>query len=140
MYSYRYERLVQWGDCDPAGIIFFPNYLRWVADGLSQMFLELGFDPAKRPEPDIIIGMPSVGCALQFHIPAKVHDRIIHEIRVARIGRKSATFAHRFLRGADCLAAAEETRIWALMKVSTQELDSIQISNEMRGLLESGAL
>jgi acyl-CoA thioesterase FadM len=27
--SFRTEILVAWGDCDPAGIVYYPNYFHW---------------------------------------------------------------------------------------------------------------
>ena len=27
------ERDVTWGDCDPAGIIYYPTYFRWIDAG-----------------------------------------------------------------------------------------------------------
>ncbi|BEU28074.1 hypothetical protein PBP221_82140 (plasmid) [Paraburkholderia sp. 22B1P] len=33
---------VQFGDCDPAGIVFFPNYLRWVDAAFHAHFIQCG--------------------------------------------------------------------------------------------------
>jgi 4-hydroxybenzoyl-CoA thioesterase len=27
--SSRHEVAVEWGDCDPAGIVYYPAYFRW---------------------------------------------------------------------------------------------------------------
>ena len=27
--SSRHEVTVEWGDCDPAGIVYYPSYFRW---------------------------------------------------------------------------------------------------------------
>ena len=29
-FTTRMHRTVEWGDCDPAGIIFYPTYYRWM--------------------------------------------------------------------------------------------------------------
>ena len=29
-FTTRMQRTVEWGDCDPAGIIFYPTYYRWM--------------------------------------------------------------------------------------------------------------
>ena len=136
MHAYRYERLVQWGDCDPAGIIYFPNYLRWVADGLTALFLDLGVDPTDSKDRDTITGLPSVNCSLSFHSPARYHDRITHEIRIARLGTKSLDVAHRFSRADACLAEAQERRVWAEMNIRDGKLTAVPIPGDIRTMLE----
>ena len=39
MRHFTYDRRVNWSECDPGGIIFFPHYARWMVDGLNEMFL-----------------------------------------------------------------------------------------------------
>jgi acyl-CoA thioesterase FadM len=38
-------RDVTWGDCDPAGIIFYPNYFRWIDSGTWNLFFTVGLTP-----------------------------------------------------------------------------------------------
>ena len=38
---------VHWGDCDPAGIIFYPTYFLWFDAASWNMFAEVGYH-AKR--------------------------------------------------------------------------------------------
>ena len=37
--SFEYSIDVSWGDCDPAGIIYYPNYFRWF-DATYNAFLQ----------------------------------------------------------------------------------------------------
>ena len=60
MRTYRYDRLMQWSECDAGGIIFFPNYARWMVDGLNQMFLSLGIDPNAILDAETRGGLPDV--------------------------------------------------------------------------------
>ena len=36
-------RLLHWGECDPGGIIFSPNYPRWMIEGVTEMLLSTVF-------------------------------------------------------------------------------------------------
>ena len=45
MSSYSYSRRLNWSECDPGGIVFFPNYARWAVDGLNEMFQSDGYTP-----------------------------------------------------------------------------------------------
>ena len=33
---------VEFGDCDPAGIVFYPNYFRWMDVGTRRFFASCG--------------------------------------------------------------------------------------------------
>ena len=36
---------VQFGDCDPAGIVFFPNFNRWMDESSAAFFVACGVPP-----------------------------------------------------------------------------------------------
>lgn len=36
---------VQFGDCDPAGIVFFPNFYRWMDAASLAFFMQCGLPP-----------------------------------------------------------------------------------------------
>jgi YbgC/YbaW family acyl-CoA thioester hydrolase len=107
----RFQCRVQWGDCDPAGIIFYPTYFRWM-DSASWAFLEqVGFD-AKRMQREHR-AMPLVAAECQFLAPAGHGDRCEVRSRIGRFGGKSFLLLHDIVRedGA-ALAKGSETRVW----------------------------
>jgi YbgC/YbaW family acyl-CoA thioester hydrolase len=103
---------VQWGDCDPAGIIFYPTYFRWM-DAASWAFLRrAGYDPKRMREEHI--AMPLVDARCDFLAPALHGDACEVRSRILRLGGKSFVVGHeiRRLDGA-VLAQGVETRVWA---------------------------
>ena len=40
--SSRHEVTVEWGDCDPAGIVYYPSYFRWCDQATYRLFLAAG--------------------------------------------------------------------------------------------------
>ena len=58
MRHYTYDRRLNWSECDPGGIIFFPHYARWMVDGLNEMFLGFG-DRPDRAEGRERLGRPA---------------------------------------------------------------------------------
>ena len=40
---------VHWGDCDPAGIIFYPTYFRWMDAAAWALLESVGYDARRRP-------------------------------------------------------------------------------------------
>jgi len=107
----RFDCRVHWGDCDPAGIIFYPTYFRWM-DAATWAFWELvGFDAERlRTEHR---AMPLVSAECQFLAPARQGDRCHVLSRIGRFGGKSFVVLHHIQRS-DGVALAEgsETRVW----------------------------
>ncbi|HEU4645390.1 MAG TPA: acyl-CoA thioesterase [Burkholderiales bacterium] len=102
---------VQWGDCDPAGIIFYPTYFRWMDAACWALFASVGYD-AKRMRAEHL-AMPLVCADCQFLYPAEQGDRCEVRSSIVRFGGKSFVVAHEVQR-ADGMALAKgtETRVW----------------------------
>ncbi len=103
---------VQWGDCDPAGIIFYPTYFRWM-DAATWGFMDsVGYDPRRMRSEHL--SMPLVSADCQFLFPAAHGDHCEVRSRIARFGGKSFTVAHDVVRSdGAALAKGSETRVWA---------------------------
>ncbi|HEV2571632.1 thioesterase family protein [Methylocella sp. CPCC 101449] len=131
---YSYERLVHWGECDPAGIIFFPNYARWMVEGLNAFLLDLGFDPHGGISEMSIGGLPAVRSTFEYSAPAYLHARVVHAIEVKSLGAKSLTFAHTISQGEKILAKAEDVRVWVEFEPGGK-IQSRAIPERLRALL-----
>ena len=83
---------VQWGDCDPAGIIFYPTYFRWMDAACWSMFAGVGYD-AKRMRAEHL-AMPLVSADCQFLYPAEQADRCEVRSRILGFGGKSFVVGH----------------------------------------------
>ena len=102
---------VHWGDCDPAGIIFYPTYFRWVDAASWALFEAAGFGPKWMK--DHHMAMPLVSADCQFLAPALHGDRCEVRSRIARFGGKSFVVEHDIVRSdGTALARAKETRVW----------------------------
>jgi YbgC/YbaW family acyl-CoA thioester hydrolase len=102
---------VHWGDCDPAGIIFYPTYFRWM-DAATWAFMEsVGYGP-KRMRAEHL-AMPLVSASCDFLAPAEQGDRCEVRSRILRFGGKSFALAHEIVRADGTpLAKGGETRVW----------------------------
>jgi 4-hydroxybenzoyl-CoA thioesterase len=102
---------VHWGDCDPAGIIFYPTYFRWM-DAATWSFVEsVGYGP-KRMRAEHL-AMPLVSADCQFLAPAQHGDRCEVRSRIARFGGASFVVAHDIVRNdGTTLAKGSEKRVW----------------------------
>jgi YbgC/YbaW family acyl-CoA thioester hydrolase len=108
----RFACEVQWGDCDPAGIIFYPTYFRWFDAASWAFFASVGYT-AKRLRAEGR-AMPLVGAESQFMQPAGQADRCEVRSRIVRFGGKSFVVAHEVVRSDGMLMAkGAETRVWS---------------------------
>ena len=105
---------VRFGDCDPAGIVYYPRYFEmfnnlvedWCADGLGTSFQELiGVRE---------LGLPLASVQTDFAATSKLGDALRAELSVQRIGSSSITVAIRLL-GADGFERVRATLVLVLM-------------------------
>jgi len=107
----RFACQVHWGDCDPAGMIFYPTYFRWIDAASWALFDAAGYSAQwmKREH----IAMPLVSAQCEFLAPAVQGDRCEVRSRIGRFGGKSFTVEHDIVRSDETpLARAQETRVW----------------------------
>jgi 4-hydroxybenzoyl-CoA thioesterase len=107
----RFACQVHWGDCDPAGIIFYPTYFKWMDSATWAFFAQVGYH-AKRMKAEHL-AMPLVSAQSEFVFPAEQGDRCEVRSRIERFGGKSFAVAHEVVReDGTMLARGLETRVW----------------------------
>jgi 4-hydroxybenzoyl-CoA thioesterase len=113
MYVHRREITIEWGDCDPAGIVFFPNYLKYFDAATNALFLSaLGLNKYGMVKKYGIVGIPLVDIATRFIIPSVFGDVVTIESTVVEIRRSSFRMQHRLLKGDALAVEGFETRVW----------------------------
>ena len=84
---YRHSRIVRFGECDPAGVAYYPEFFNWFHQAMEACFEEyLGVSYAEVIE---TIGFPAVQTSAEFRTPLPVGSRIDIEVRIERLGRSS---------------------------------------------------
>jgi 4-hydroxybenzoyl-CoA thioesterase len=104
---------IEWGDCDPAGIVFYPRYfamfdhstttLITAACGLSKYELLKTYDFA---------GYPMVDTRARFMIPCRFGDDVTIDSAFAKLGRSSFEIEHRLFKKGELCLEGFETRVW----------------------------
>jgi len=114
MFVNRRSVTIEWGDCDPAGIVFFPRYFAMFDASTAHLFAAaLGYDKFALRKRFGIVGFPIVDTSAKFIIPSRYGETVTIESSISRFGRSSFGVAHRLLRGTDLAIDASETRVWA---------------------------
>lgn len=102
---------LHWGDCDPAGIIFYPTYFRWFDSATWAFLASVGYT-ARRMRAEHL-AMPLVAADCQFKAPAQQEDRAEVRSTILRWGGKSFVIRHAVVRAdGTLLAEGSETRVW----------------------------
>ncbi len=81
---------VEFGDCDPAHIVFYPNFFRWM-DAASLHYFRAAGVPNwhQREAADGVLGTPLVDAKARFIVPATYGDEIEIETTIAEWRNKS---------------------------------------------------
>jgi 4-hydroxybenzoyl-CoA thioesterase len=131
---------VEFGDCDPAQIVFYPNFLRWTDAASLRFFAAAGIAPwHQRAEAahDGIIGTPVVEIDVRFVAPATYGDAIIVETTVTDWRRTSFVMDHRVCRDDTLLVTARETRVFARRHPSDpRRIEAVPIPADIRSRFE----
>lgn len=103
---------VQFGDCDPARIAYYPKLVVWVDHSTHHLFESAGFS-VRDLQLSRGIQVPVVGLSVRFLTPAIWGDEIEIESHIARWGSKSFEVQHRLTNVAtsEPIAEATETRV-----------------------------
>lgn len=116
-----YTLRVEFGDCDPARIVWFPNFFRWIDAASRDFFVQCGVPPWHETEARLgIIGTPLVDTHAKFIQTASYGDVLRIHTRIAEWRGKSFVQRYRVLRdnpmaegGNDLIMECDEVRIFA---------------------------
>jgi len=104
---------IEFGDCDPAGIVYFPRYLEWFDAALQNHFRACGLAKA-----DIIarwgfVAFPVVDLKVTYSVTSTFHEEVVIETAILEMRRSSFVVRHRLMRGETVAVESVETRVWA---------------------------
>ena len=103
---FRREKRIRFQHCDPAGIVFYPQYFVLIHELMEDWFtLALGEDYAAMVR-EKGVGMPAVKVEAEFLAPNPLGDVIAFELSVTKLGASSVTLrVQGTARGAPCIRA-----------------------------------
>lgn len=130
--SFSRMRQIRFTDCDPAGIVFYPQYFvmfndlveDWVDTALVIGYRKLIIDRR--------VGLPTVRVEADFRVASHMGDAVTLSLAVERIGGRSLTLNLR-CEGAD--GAARMTMRQVLVTTSLATLRAIEIPADLRAAI-----
>jgi len=110
-----FEVEVMFGDCDPAGIVFFPNFSKWMDASSFNFFRQCGVPPWRElVKTTGIIGNPLLEIRTTFKRPATYGDVIQVHTSIDEWREKTFVQRHIVKRGDDLLCEGTETRAFCV--------------------------
>ncbi|MGE5722120.1 MAG: acyl-CoA thioesterase [Sphingomonadales bacterium] len=130
---------IEWGQCDPAGIVFAPRYLDMFSENTILLFEAAGL-PRKRDmlEQMGVMGYPMVDVSARFLRTASYGDDVVIESAAPVFGNSSFTIDHRLMLGDTVCVECTETRVWAMPDPSRPGgVRAVRVPDQVRILFES---
>ncbi len=107
--------VIEWGHCDPAGIVFNPRFFEFFDTNTWMLFEKaLGVKQSELAATYGIIGIALVDARANFLKPAKFGDTIEVASRITEFRRSSFEVQHTITIGGEVTTEGNETRVWAV--------------------------
>jgi 4-hydroxybenzoyl-CoA thioesterase len=124
---------IEWGDCDAAGIVFYPNYFRWFDVGLQRLLKSRGHTQATLGKAFGIIGTPLLEAGANFHSAARYDDEMDLSMTIA--DWKRSTFRVIYCGSVDGRHVISGHEVRAFVARNAEgKLSSVTIPDEFRTL------
>lgn len=131
MLSNTLTRLVEWGDCDPAGIVFNPNFFSWFDHGTTMLYEAAGW-----PKPEMLKLFDAAGCPLvetkaSFRRPCSYGDTVEIISTIVDVRKSSFDVRHELTKNGEICVEGFETRVWTVHDPETGRLKSAPIPDDV---------
>ena len=131
-----YTQRVEFGDCDPARIVWFPNFFRWIDAASRHFFIECGVPPWHETEKTMgVIGTPLVDTHAKFIRTASYGDVLQIHTSVAEWRSKSFVQRYRVTRDDEPIMECDEVRIFGGRR-EDGSMRALAVPDEIRRLCE----
>jgi 4-hydroxybenzoyl-CoA thioesterase len=132
--SNRRRIRVEFGNCDPARIVFYPNYFAWFDQSTMYLFESVGLKFWDLPDRFGVLA-PIVEAQARFSKTATWGDDLDIESRVQRWSNRSMTVAHvvRNAASAELICEGHEVRVF--VRSEGGRMAATPIPAEIRALL-----
>jgi len=116
MFVNRRRVHIEWGDCDAAGIVFYPRYFAMFDASTHALFEAAGWKKVDLRREFDMVGFPMVDTRARFLVPSSYGDDVVIETQVAAFRNSSFDVEHRVYKatpdGEVLALEGWETRVW----------------------------
>lgn len=131
-------RRIEWGDCDPAGIVFNPNFFSWFDHCTALLYEAAGWDKPRMLAEFGIAGCPLVATGAKFMRPCTFGDVVEITSAVTELRNSSFDIRHRLSLDGTVHVEGNETRVWTVKDRETGKLRSQPVPEPVRAAFLAG--
>ncbi len=133
MIENKWLHTVEWGECDPAGIVFYPNIYGWFDTSSHQMMKVNGFGQSEMISRHGIVGFPLIETHAQFLKPMTWDEEVAVHSHIEKFSHKTFTIRHRIynISQSEVLCVdGYEIRIWGMKDNATGVMNAWALPEE----------
>ena len=128
---------VRFGDCDPAGLVYYPVLFHYCHAAMEEFFAARCGMSYARLLAERRLGFPVVNVRAEFFAPFVYGDEASVEVWASAVGRTSVTFEYRLRRAADRALCASATHVQVSMHLD--ERRAVPVPEDLRRAFEQSA-
>ena len=113
MLKYTLTIQISWGHCDPAKIVFYPNYFIWFDQSAHHLFDKAGANMSDLMDQYGVVGLPIVDAHAEFINPSKYGDEIEVTSWISEWSAKTLIVTHEIHNNGLLAVKGTEVRVWA---------------------------
>jgi len=133
MLKNRKEIHIEWGDCDPAGIVYYPRFFEMFDSCTNALFEKAGFKKPEMMAKYGLAGIPMVETSARFFVPSSFGDTVTVETTILEWGNSSFRVEHKLYRGDLLCAEGLEKRVWTVRDTADpKKLKSEKIPQDVK--------
>lgn len=134
-FIFRRQFTIEWGQCDPAGIVFNARFFEMFDVNTWLLFESaLGVTAHQLADTFGIIGIPLVDARANFLRSPKFGDEVELSSQVTEFRRSSFDVEHKLTIGGELAVDGGETRVWAARdRDDPEKISGIAIPKEVVG-------
>jgi 4-hydroxybenzoyl-CoA thioesterase len=139
--GYRFSRklTIEWGHCDPAGIVFNPRFFEFFDWSTAQLVhFALGLETSSLAAAYGVAGIPLVDTRANFLRPSRFGEEVEIVSEVTNVGRSSFEVDHKLFNRGELAVDGHEKRVWTVRETAGGGLKSRAIPEDAVRKLNGG--
>ena len=112
---------IEWGDCDPAQIVYYPRYFEYFDSCTAALFAKAGLPKREMLKTYGIVGFPLVEVRSRFLAPSRFSDEVVVESEITEWRNSSFCVHHKLFKDDVLAVECFETRVWAAQSATNPE-------------------
>ena len=120
---------VNFGDTDPAGLVYFPNIFHYCHIAMERFFEEVCGIPYSELIKQTRLGFPTAKIDAEFKAPLRYGNVINVEVKVSEVGNKSMSLFYK-VTSSNGVLSAEVSQVVVAMDLETHR--SVKIPDSIR--------